>query len=330
MSIFQHSQIDIIFSQFLVKELKAKISKVNKHYYNLYKNELINFTNFFKSYKKINVISAVIFGEMDVFLWSLTKKTNENIQDIIDSLAKYGRLEMLKKIEQYIVSYKNIAMIACTKDHVNLIKWIYSLNKINMKDIFTRACMNNSIEIVKYLYDKKVQITEEFNLVCAYGYLDLAKWLKNKSNLTNLDIQISFKNACISDRLNIVEYLYNEFNINLSDVHLWINGYNNINTMKFLLNYIIPTDLMFIEALKNGYHEMIQLFISKNNDFIKYMNNDAFLISCGKSHINIIKYYHNLKLLNYDLIIKGLKKAIDSGSSIELITYLFNLLDVFN
>lgn len=79
----------------------------------------------------------------------------------------------------------NSLELACINNHVEIVKWINSIQKItNPTEYFELACYYGNLSVAKWLWDnfkikyKSTCFGKDYtNNICEKGYLDIAKWL---------------------------------------------------------------------------------------------------------------------------------------------------------
>jgi hypothetical protein len=157
-------------------------------------------------------------------------------------LCRHGKLDMTKyffdmymnKSKTYSQSIQdlsdniilNMFKSACHSGNINLVKWIYEINKIIICESdevsFAWACSSGNLEVAKWLIETRKNITiwnsYAFNNACENGHIDVAKWLYKIGGL-NLDNNDNNENAfilaCINGHLKLAKWLYS---LNVYDI----------------------------------------------------------------------------------------------------------------
>lgn len=113
---------------------------------------------------------------------------------------------------------------ACNGNHLDIAKWIYSLNLIDLEKnlhtldtIFSKKCENGNLKIVKWIYSLG-KFTEHikkgnkyrFKTCCQNGQLEMAKYLLSMDDGIDIydDNGIAFIWACKYGGLEMAKFLY--------------------------------------------------------------------------------------------------------------------------
>jgi len=128
-------------------------------------------------------------------------------------------LEVTPQKQMILVSYITSCFESiCNSCELNMIKWLFSLTKINQfNGPFKGACRNGKLQIAEWLWDisnETIDIHDEaeeaFHSACRNGHLHVAQWLWKISNHT-INIYIAdhaaFKCACDRQNFQVAAWL---------------------------------------------------------------------------------------------------------------------------
>jgi len=214
---------------------------------------------------------------------------------------------------------------ACEIGNLQLLKWLENkgLPIYNSENLYL-SCINNQLEIAKYLYEKeKIDFNLEeystFSIVCEKGYLEMAKWIYsiNKINIREK------KGICLSlsySNLDMVQWIYSLKKIKISELeYIYRRSFiNNIPKNKEHIEwlYSIIGDAMFNSGKfclgrKNNTVEGVILYLE--------MGNYNFSDFVFKNIINGLNSFNN-----EDEHLEFIKELIDKYREYEPHKLLFN------
>jgi hypothetical protein len=104
---------------------------------------------------------------------------------------------------------------SCLNNHLEIAKWLYDLDSSKISEyVWHQCCYRGYLELAKWLYtlEKERPFTyyEPLEMACQNGHLETAKWVHSIAP----DILISkwmFQGACMNGRLEIIKWLYESF-----------------------------------------------------------------------------------------------------------------------
>lgn len=134
--------------------------------------------------------------------------------------------------KQFVKFANEVFITACCFENLEMLKLLYKVYKITKKQIdktaynmaLQNACDKNHFNIVKYLHKsfdltKKNVLDYGLKYMCIVGNLDAVKFFVKTYNLTKKDIinYYAFVYACDGKRVNVIEYLIDEFKLTKND-----------------------------------------------------------------------------------------------------------------
>lgn len=315
---------------------------------------------------KTNIINTVFIPACengDYKTASYILSSNNLSQSILNegliSSSKYGHFNIVKSIKKIVKSDNNEAFkIACCKGylniaqllyntsidfnllnfcfkkasefgHLNIVKWIYDIEKSYLKNnfhqLFLNSCVDGYIDLAKwyytvglgkfYLYFEKV-----FIQCCRHGQLEMCQWLTSVSNMPMLNCQDDepLRISVYYNHLDIVKWLVSKGCV---DPHL--NDFE-LFKMACLRNYVPMAQ--WLSTLAGFKIKQIWLPIIKNCcvlgnlNIIKWLSSQGnfkisigflFYISCVKGGLETSKWLWsnisnqpNSNLLSFNLLFK--------------------------
>jgi len=141
--------------------------------------------------------------------------------------------------------------------------------------------LGNVDEYIKYICNNKISENQNnlaFCYCCAYGNLEIAKWLLDmKPDINIADNNYScFRMACIEGRLEIIKWLFNMVEINLN---------NNDPVCSYGL----------VTACSAGELELAKFFYNDRSNIFEHHYEDSLLQACKNGHLDIIKWLLSVK-----------------------------------
>lgn len=255
--------------------------------------------------------------------------TEENHSDAFYYTCEKGHFEVVKWM--YEINEFEELIDLCSIDasiysgNLEIIQWMYAKNssafyngiyeKNNPNCIFEKACLENQLEIAKFLNDiyknENIECTIlTFQIVCTKGYFEMAKWLWNVRKP-----KVDFSKF-------IVEYLFSLLDLDIT-IWLWNISEGSIN---FYTNeQFIKNDL--IRQHNNKTLKWIIETIKINDPKIL---NEMFEKSIMYSNFEMAKYIYG----NFDINFKSIKDpAINElirDGSLEFIEWAYEVTNKFN
>jgi hypothetical protein len=111
------------------------------------------------------------------------------------------------------------------------------------KSDFAVACSDGDLQMVKYIYYKKVcsptEIRQGFMITSSYNdRLEIIKWMIDKCEIRQYDINWAFENACRIGYLETAKYLLPLTNININECDNLLFRNSSLNIMQWLMTFI--------------------------------------------------------------------------------------------
>ena len=301
-----------------------------------------------------NITEAAEFGNLDALKYYLEKKNMDpNFKKGRDALIHFASITGQIEVAKYLVNKHNVSAnlrnyldgcpihLACYYNHLNIVKWLIEdqninidiLGAFNQTPLHYAALTSGTIEIVKYLIDKKANYTlkdegegryyEEIpTLGTPYDFyvdqktaLDLAKSNNNTEVFKYLDLVMhsnpNIFGAAQNGDLEALKYYLEKKNMspNLKKDGKW--------------------PLLHL-AIDNGHLELIKYLVKRKVDpYSKnFENNCPIHIACMNNYLNIVQYF--AKDLKIDIDVRGYEDStplhISSSNEnrIEIVKYLIN------
>lgn len=321
MSIFQLEDIDYYLVQYLDPEDKAKLSIVNKYYYNLFKDDLINFKDYHKyiNFQRKTLLSAVKFGKLDVVKW-IYKKDNTNIKlsikksifyeylDIFIWLCncvkynnynrlallsvEYDKLEIFQYIEQKIkIRADSFAKYACKFGSLKILKYLIKRIDPNFDEstLFRISSSWGNLDIMEYLFEINASIYADYNdlfiSICKEGYLGAAKFFVIKQLINNESMYEAFEYACERRHTKIIELLLERLNIttNIADM---IFDTCSLEIIELIINKPFPIS-----------NTIISILCDIDNKNLMNLISDELILNNMDEFIKYSVMHNNMKLI---------------------------------
>lgn len=148
----------------------------------------------------------------------------------------------------------------CTKGNVEKVKQYQNcLNKNDLNELFFLSCANNYFEIAKLLYDtNEIDLNYRnqaaFRWCCYKGYIHIVKWLCSLGKgVLEIDVD-TFSHTCAYNKLETIQLLFANFNINLSEKNhqalKWSIHNKNINMCAYLFTQYEDKSI-FVHLMKS-------------------------------------------------------------------------------
>ena len=178
-----------------------------------------------ETYKKLNGKEIDIHYYDDMTFINACKY---NCFDVAVYLYELGANINARNNEAFVVS--------CLNGNFEIVKWLYSLGKININDIgacdmehllgfeikknkaFKNCCIGGHLEIAKWLYYlcennkplEKSELIDSFICSCQNGHIEIAEWLFDycKNFIDNTDLITAFIRSCKSGNKKLIDWIY--------------------------------------------------------------------------------------------------------------------------
>ena len=329
---------EYIFSYLFSFEKIIEMDKVNIYHLHINNKLFISLINDYtidiaSEYNSINIIK---------FLHYNTKfKCTEFAMDIAAFNGNIEILDFLNNNRDEGCSY-NALIYAAENNHIDVIKWLHKTNDKVITDFSYRyainyGIINQNIELIKYLYN--IYINKYDNLCCFSSNsisiaitsqnLEIIKWLHTKSNY------FSYSELLLSAKygdMNILEWIYNNRNINnelFIDKINWIN--NIVFNSEYIKYHISNKNHPLIFAGEAGNLEVVEYICKKQSrdvtlkviqETVKYATINGFIdiiiffndnykekniyssniisYAASNGHLNIIKYIYENENVNFN------------------------------
>jgi len=235
---------------------------------------------------------ACINGHISVAKWLINNwpdiDKNANKKETFEKVCANGKLEIAKLLRirwwghnplDDIIGYDSL-IVSCNKGDLLLFKWLLR-------------------QYTQYAFD----INQAFDTACLYGYIDMAKWIKeywtNVPQQTTLDMAVS--NACIKGKLDLLVWLCSFKNpipnIRKNDDAAFRYACENGHLIIAIwLIHHFPIDIQaksnyaFRYACANGHMDVAQWLKNKCSNINLQDINSAFYLACEKGNLNIAQW----------------------------------------
>lgn len=184
-----------------------------------------------------NYINACRDGRLHLLKWLFYNRNEELTPDIAEHAAKNGRINVLEWLKTKDINCTYTAFnLAIENSHNKTIYWIYyNFSNINIDSRSIEiACEKGNIEIVKWLYNKKIKPSEvAMDLAAANNHLDIVKFLYE-----NTEIECTHKaveEAAKKGNLKMIKWLYKNMKktITKDDIY-YAAHYGHFKVVKWL------------------------------------------------------------------------------------------------
>lgn len=238
----------------------------------------------------------------------------------LNRLVDDHNLDLFKILEEekLVVNYKDLFKTACSKGHIEFVKWMFSKFSINIHldcDYpFYYACLNGHLNIAKWIYsiEKKLIFMDNLKYIfcrsCEHGHLEVVKWLHQTFDIDihALD-EYAFRTACANNHLLIAQWLI---------------------TIDKQIDISASNDYAFSTACTNGHLDMAKWILSLKPEIsVTIEDNVIFRKSCYYGHLNVAKWL--LTLISQDSLDKmdwdQLFSNVCSGNQYEVARWLVEL-----
>lgn len=149
-----------------------------------------------------------------MFSFYLYRPTQADFEDACENGKLRNAMKILSansniKVSEYIFN------CVCEKGYLEIAQWLYSIHPITPIDIpFILALSNGHLPVAKWLFSftpmTPYMICNAFNFACMNEQLEIAKWLHsvNERIIVIMNIQKLFDMACIYDNLELAQWLH--------------------------------------------------------------------------------------------------------------------------
>ena len=222
----------------------------------------------------------------------------------LGSSVENGSLDDLKSLYEndnniikQLINEETIFYLACKYGHLDMARWIYSIDQ-------------------DQIYIKSIRCCTSFYISCYYGYFDMAKWIysidPNQIKVSNNSNQTPFYVACLNGHIDIVKWIYSidpdQIKIknknSFTPFHATCSN-KRIDIAKWI--YSIDPDQIKIENINgftsfyascyNGNFDIAKWIYSIDPDQLNIKNNvgfTSFYASCYNGHIDIAKWIYSI------------------------------------
>ena len=243
----------------------------------------------------------------------------ENDKEYFTTAIYYGHYEIVKQLYEWDHNLceksidNNLFEYACSGKSLDIIKFLYELKKDT--NFITEECLENvfrkgSIDILEFIYKIKpnLKIENKYLLKNAFinEYFELIFFMNRKDpelfkKLTIKDYQDISIYLCISNNLEILQYLYNlvpDFDLSFNNEKLFIDTcyYGHLEIMDQLykwnpkINLSIDNEMPLRMACKGGKINILRRLYELNPKMnISILDDEPFFNACSGGHIEIIK-----------------------------------------
>lgn len=233
----------IIISYLSVSDIK-NLMLINKFHFKIISNivsiDLNNFKKFYNSFlinsNKINFVEIIVlFNNFNVFRYYFNISSKNNYLEyscMHDNIFIFSYFKIFNSSE--ILKY---FAISCLNGSINILKYLYNRYNLILHDINLKKTLSiiKHIKIIKNgKYDtKKYQNFDYISLACRNNHINVAKWLLSL-NFTFDNKDYIFKSACINDYLDTVIFCDIKDNLLIQKGLKLAKKYNNINIINYL------------------------------------------------------------------------------------------------
>ncbi len=250
-----------------------------------------------------------------IFYHSMTRSEFKNYK-LLNIIGKYGSYDILKYMHDrhQLSDMNNIAQVATFYGHFKIVKFLLDNypDELNINQLVISACENGSIQMVKFVIEKGIDINTIGNNCLQHAILsgntDLLDYLTN-----------------IGCRLTSLENFFMKSLVNLYD----------IETIDNLRNYTTFDNQHYIDGIMSasmycGIMKLVKYFMDKSN--LNYKFYICGIISNG--HVNIIQFLLNQNKITRQNIVCTIDNhvifTIIQYGHIDMLKYLVSLdIDVY-
>ena len=235
-------------------------------------------------------------------------------------LLRFGQWENIKKyLNKNPILTRDIFIWASRNMRIDILKYITSMG-IGDIYLYNRALDYASLcgdfDTVKYLVEGlgANSIDQSIFAALEYSHHDgIVKYFIEKGANQNTTMMYAIKN----NNMNIVKFITEDRNTNISLSMYWASRYNNLEMVKYFLEKGANIDEAIISASDSGHINLIEYFINQNMDMgyalqhasehghleivkmiickCTYINNvrkrNAILWASWNGHVEIVKYF---------------------------------------
>ena len=183
------------------------------------------------------IFGAKSFGEATRLTSDIVSKS-VSAQNAIQYKETY-----CKKMNYEYVNYRGPIRYACKKGDLSMVKWLFHTVPIDVDlDVYAFEYTDSALEIA-----------------CEYGYKNIAEYLLLNFMWTREELGETFLSACISNNLELVQWLHDQFQFHRGDETIVESAFNfaceyslNDQIVQWLYQTFDYTDLELETAFKRG------------------------------------------------------------------------------
>lgn len=239
------------------------------------------------------------YGYIDlakIYITRYNYDISSNTNEAICLACQEGHLDMVKWLYEAgaDITYPNnwCLGICITKDYLHILKWIKSLDIIDLNTndyyFFRISCSTGNLRLAQWFYSfANSNIHEQMNYAfiysCSENYMDIARWLYSLGTVDiHADNDRLFKYICQIGMIDIAKWLYSLGNI---DIHS-------------------DNDISFRLACMMNHIQLVKWLYSLGNINIGSNKNEAFVRACEYQDVELAVWLQNKNPTEYNLKIE--------------------------
>lgn len=265
--------------------------------------------------KEFNFIEFLI--KMLIFQYLQNHQTEDND---LEKLIECNKYEFLKYLinKNDILNHNDILLLACIHGHLDMVKYLINqgvdiyfehedidADGADKMNILLIASYKGHLHIVTYLIrnqnmDPHMQYNAPLVWACAYGRLNVVKYLIEEEQTEDLDIHIDNDNlivqACISGNLELVKYLIDKgLDIHINNDSVLCEATKNLEFFKYLVE-----EHNFDPRMQDDKPFSIACTYLDSSDVIKYLIELGADINMNDGQaLREASHYNNFELVKF-------------------------------
>ncbi len=308
LEILIHFKYDFAVEDFILACINGAL-KTAQHIYNISKNA-----------------SGKLSFKTRSIQYSICPKT---ISEHINKTQYLNIVQWLYSIEDELYDIDQGFLHACINGNLDIIEWLLPMINHGILDIaFSNASTSGRFEVVRRLYqidNPHYSYEHYFSCACINGSLEIAQWLyERKSNCINIDNSL-FIETCRNNHLSIVKWLYSlGADPNVVNYRALKNAclYDHVEMLEWL--FFLPVILEINDNDNDNDLERESCIIRTHS---------VFCFICARCKISIIKTFYDISqrspwkiIIDDDTLECVLEDIMESGNDrSEIIEWLNNL-----